>query len=224
MSDLITLENVDADGAIRDGADAVDGDSRAEFFRKAAIGGTAMVGGGVLLAGFPTPAAANKPSKKQDISILNFALTLEYLEDDFYQEALKQANLSGELLRTAKIVANHESTHVRFLKKTLGKKAIKKPKFDFGDANANPTSFLKTAKVLENTGVTAYLGQLRRVKQQRVLTAAGTIATVEARHAAQINELVREAGLSNQSFAPRSFDRPVSGTKIKAKVAPFIKG
>lgn len=217
MSDLIKLEQVDADGALREGADAVDGDSRADFFRKAAMGGTAMVGGGVLLAGFPQLAMGAKPSKRQDVSILNFALTLEFLEDEFYKQALKNIQFKvPNLERVTRVVSSHESIHVRFLKRTLKTAAIKKPKFDFGDAVTNEAKFLATSQVLEDTGVTAYLGQARRILQKPVLTAAATILAVEARHASFIAEI------NGKSFAPRAFDRPVSGRKIKAKIQPFI--
>lgn len=218
MTDLIKLEQLDTDGAVREAADAVEGDSRADFFRKAAMGGTAMLGGGVVLAGFPQLAMGGKPSRRQDVSILNFALTLEYLEDTFYKRALRDANLQGDVLRVTRVVSDHESTHVRFLKSTLGRAAARKPRFDFGEATSNPETFLDTAQVLEDTGVTAYLGQVRRVKQKAVLTAAGTIATVEARHAAFIREL------NGNSFAPRAFDRPARGTAIKRAVDPFIVG
>jgi rubrerythrin len=217
MTDLIKLEQVDADGALRDGAETVEGDSRADFFRKAAIGGTGMLGGGVLLAGFPQIAMGGKPSRRQDVSILNFALTLEFLEDEFYKQALRNINFTvPNLERVTRVVSRHESIHVRFLKRTLRRAAIRKPKFDFGSAVTDEQEFLNTAQKLEDTGVTAYLGQAGRIKQKAVLTAAGTILAIEARHAAFIGEI------NGNSFAPRAFDRPVSGRKIKAKIAPFI--
>jgi hypothetical protein len=217
MTDLIKLEQVDADGALRDGAETVEGDSRADFFRKAAIGGTGMLGGGVLLAGFPQIAMAGKPSRRQDVSILNFALTLEYLEDEFYKQALRNIQFTiPNLERVTRKVSSHETIHVRFLKRTLRRKAISKPRFDFGSAVTDEQEFLDTSQVLEDTGVTAYLGQARRILQKPVLTAAATILAVEARHAAFIAEI------NGNSFAPRAFDRPVLGRKIKPKIAPFI--
>src|SRR4051794_29404796 len=83
---LLPIETVDTDGAIREAEEAVAGDTRAVFFRKAAIGGGAVLGSGAILGMLPELASA-KPSKKQDIAILNYALTLEYLETAFYQEA-----------------------------------------------------------------------------------------------------------------------------------------
>lgn len=97
----------------------------------------AKLGGGVLLSGFPSIALGQKPSKKNDVKILNYALTLEYLENEFYKEALAKTGLTGDNLAVTKIVASHESTHVAFLKKQLGKSAIKKPKFNFGSTRSS---------------------------------------------------------------------------------------
>ena len=111
--------------------------------------------------------ALGAPSKKQDVEILNYALTLEYLENEFYKEAVTKAGLTGENLAVAKVVQSHEAAHVATLRKVLGKSAVKKPKFDFGDTTANTANFLKTAVVLEDTGVAAYAGQGTRIKQGR---------------------------------------------------------
>ncbi|MDP9134836.1 MAG: ferritin-like domain-containing protein, partial [Actinomycetota bacterium] len=204
MSDLITLDLVDADGAIREAEDQVAGDTRADFFRKAAVGGGVLLGGSVLMSGFPALAAAAKPSKAQDVKILNYALTLEYLENAFYVEALAKAGLSGDALRAAQVIQAHEQAHVEFLRKALGKAAVKKPRFAFGDATANQANFLATAVVLEDTGVAAYAGQGPRLSQKPVVKAALSIHSVEARHAAFVREL---AGMS---FAPKAFDKPLA--------------
>src|SRR3954468_14663870 len=110
---LLPIESVDVDGAIREAEEAVAGDTRATFFRKAAIGGGALVGGSAFLGMLPEMAAA-KPSKKQDLEILNYALTLEYLEAAFYTEAA--GALSGDQKAVATLLASHENTHVKALK------------------------------------------------------------------------------------------------------------
>ena len=219
MSDQIKLDVVDTDGAIREAEEAVAGDSRADFFRKAAVTGGAALGSGVLLGGFPSFAMAAKPSKKQDVAILNYALTLEYLENEFYKEALSKAGLSGAALSAFKIVQSHENTHVKTLKKALGKAAIKKPSFDFANTTANATNALKTAVVLEDTGVKAYSGQALRIKQAAVVAAAVSIVTVEARHASYLR------GLNSQTFAPSAFDTTLTMKQVtsKKRAGAFIK-
>ena len=218
MSDLINIEILDADGAIREAEEAVSGDTRANFFRKAAVGGGALIGSGVLLGGLPELAAA-KPSKKNDVAILNFALTLEYLEAAFYNEATKKAGLTGDVAKTNAIVTKHENAHVKYLQKALGSAAIKKPKFDFGTATANQTNYLATAVALEDTGVTAYSGQGANIFQSKVLKAATSILTVEARHASRFRSL------NNLNFAPRTFDAPKTKGQVLAAVkkTKFIK-
>ena len=215
MSDLITLDLIDADGAVRDAESGVAGDTRADFLRKAALGGGAILGGSVLLGGFPEISSA-RPSKKQDVAILNYALTLEYLENEFYKESLAKAGLSGDALRVAQVIQSHEQAHVAFLKKALGRAAVKKPKFSFGSATANQASFLATAVVLEDTGVSAYAGQAPRIFQKAVLKPALSIHSVEARHASFVREL------AGQSFAPRAFDKPLSKAAVLKKAGPFI--
>ena len=225
MSDKITLEafdleTVDVDGAIREAEADVANDTRADFFRKAALGGGAMIGGGVLLSGFPTPAEAAKPSRRQDRRILNFALTLEYLEAAFYNEALKNGALTGEVLATTRIVSAHEDTHVDTLKTLLGQSAGKVPKFDFKNTTSDPNVFLDTAVVLEDTGVKAYSGQGTRLFQKALVKAALSILTVEARHAAQFRQL------NGQSFAPKAFDtaRPRKAILRAVNKTGFIVG
>jgi hypothetical protein len=216
MTDLIKLEVVDADAALREAADAA-GDTRMDFFKKAAVGGGALVAGGVLMGGLPSIASAAKPSKKNDVAILKFALTLEYLEAEFYNQAVKNGALTGDVLAAAKIVQAHENTHVKTLK---GIVSVKKPKFDFGDTVTDQGKFLATAQVLEDTGVKAYAGQAPNIFQRKVLIAATSILTVEARHAAHFRTL------NGANFAPKAFDTAASKKSILKAVdeTGFITG
>jgi rubrerythrin len=219
MSDLIRLEELDVDGAIREAADGA-GDTRMDFFKKAAVGGGSLVAGGALMGGLPSLAmGASKPSKKNDVKILQFALTLEYLEAAFYNEAVSKGALSADALVAAKVVQKHENAHVKALKKALGSAAPKKPDFDFKGTTEDNAKFLATAQTLEDTGVAAYSGQAGNIFQPAVLAAAASILTVEARHASRFRTL------NGNNFAPVSFDKPKTKKQILAAVKKtgFIK-
>ena len=211
MSALPQLQELDCDGAIREAADAVARGSRGDFLRRTAIAGGAFAGAGALVAALPSVASAAISGR--DRSILNFALTLEYLESTFYNEALKAGALTGPTLAFAKVVAVHEATHVKTLKKVLGGAAVAKPKFNFHGATSNQATFQQTAIALEDTGVSAYKGQAPRIQEVAYLKAALSIHSVEAHHASWIRYI---AGVRP---APVAFDKPLTMKQVLAIVA-----
>jgi Ferritin-like domain len=152
-----------------------------------------------------------------DVDILNFALTLEYLESTFYEEALKKVKASGELKTLLPLLASDEKQHVAALKGTvekLGGKPVAKPKFDF--EYSGTSGFLKLAQTFEDTGVSAYNGAAPEIKSKEVLAAAGSIVQIEARHAAAIR-------LQNgEEPAPSAFDSPLTEKQVLKAVEPFI--
>jgi Ferritin-like domain len=217
----INLREVDVDGAIQEAAAEVGSDTRLSFLRKAGIAGGAAVSGGAIL-GLLAPsamAAGAPPSKfgKGDIGILNFALTLEYLERAFYNEATSGGKITSPQLKTfLKVVTRDERAHVAFLKKALGSKAVKEPKFDFKGIPKDEAKFAATAQVLENTGVHAYLGQAGNIKTPAYLLAAASIVTIEARHSGAIGLI---NGSKGGGIAPSgSFDTPYTAAKVLAAV------
>jgi len=226
----LSIPAVDADGAIQEAEAGVAGDTRAAFFRKAALGGGAVLGSGAFLGMLPELAAA-RPSKAQDLKILNYALTLEYLEAAFYKGAIRSGAIRGDALEFARLVFDHETTHVTALRKTiksLGGKPVKSPTFDFKGSNGDQATFLATAFVLENTGVRAYLGQAGRLKSKALLGAAASIVTVEARHAGAVAVLLAQSPYAGEkSITPSgAFDRSASMRKILNEVGStgFITG
>jgi hypothetical protein len=233
MSYELDLETIDRDGAVREAADAVSGDTRLDFLRKAGIGTAGLVSGGAVLSALAPAAlaAGGRPSASfgmGDIGILNYALTLEYLEAAFYNGA-SAANLplSPQARAFLATVTKDENAHVAFLKQHLGAKAAKEPKFDFKGANTNAEMFMKTAQVLENTGVHAYSGQALNIKSVAYVKAALSILTVEARHASVIGLLNEGAGPSGTEIAPDGpFDTPFTASKVLAAVkgTGFIVG
>jgi rubrerythrin len=205
MNPNLTMGDVDVDGAVSDAAARLGGDTRAAFLRKGAIAGAAAG----LLALSATSADA---ATMGDIDILNYALTLEYLEAAFYKEALAKGALSGATKKYATVVAADEAAHVKALKGALGSKAVKTPKFNFQGTTANQATFQKTAMVLEDTGVAAYKGQAPLIKATPILEAALSIHTVEARHASWIRDIL------GVSPAPVSFDQPLTMAQVLSAV------
>jgi Ferritin-like domain len=222
LTDIIPFADLDADGAIEETAGEVNGSNRGDFLRRGAVGGLGLVAGSGLMAGLPSMASAAK-LPASDVSILNFALTLEYLEAAFYRQAVRQGKLHGDTKVFARIVARHEAVHVKTLKSVLGGKAVAKPKFNFKGSNLHQKVFQKTAFALENTGVHAYLGQAGKIKTGAILGAAASIVTIEARHAALIAQIM---GKEHQATPSGAFDKPWTKKRVLHAVTKtgFIVG
>ena len=219
------------------------GETRAGFLRKAGLGGAALVGGGAFL-GSPGTAFAGHTDSVPDVDVLNYALTLEYLEATFYTLALGGsgtagvpassarfnrkritggghfAGLGGRIRRSAHDlltdIRDHEVAHVDFLRGALGPAAVGPCTFNFSSALRSVRSFLQTAQLLENTGVMAYDGAIRYVDAGDNLQAGAQIATVEARHAAYLNLINRDSPF------PSAFDQGKKPSEIFAAAKPFI--
>ncbi len=152
-----------------------------------------------------------------DIDVLNFALTLEYLEAKFYAEAKRRAGARGELKALVNLLAKDEAAHVDALKATikeLGGKPVAEPKFEF--AYDDTAGFLELAQTFEDTGVSAYNGAAPQIKSKEVLGAAGSIVQVEARHAAAIR------GQRGEEPAPEAFEPSLGEPQVLKAVEPFI--
>jgi len=192
----------------------VHGISRASFILRGALGVGAVYGASAI-----APFVGNALAATSDLDILNFALTLEYLETDFYQSKGKSVGLSGQAKALATSFGDEEAEHVAALTKAItasGGKPVAKPTFAF--PVTNQASFLSLAYVLENTGVGAYNGAGPALTDKALLAAAGSIVQVEARHAASI------ALLTGKSITPNgAFDKPLSTATVLKAVKPLIK-
>jgi rubrerythrin len=149
---------------------------------------------------------------KGDLGILGYALTLEYLEAQFYKDAAGSGKLTGKVLAVAKEFGSEESEHVKALEATikkLGGKLPAKPKGKF--PLKDQKSILALAASVENLGAAAYLGQAGNIVNKDVLGAALSIHTVEARHAAVLNQVTDGA-----------FAKPASAAEVLKAVKPFI--
>jgi Ferritin-like domain len=194
----------------------VHGMTRASFLVKGALSAGAVYGAGAVA---PFVSNAFAATASSDIDILNFALTLEYLETEFYKHKAATVGLSGEAKSLAALIAGHEALHVEALTKAIkaaGGTPVKSPTFVFPVTNQQ--SFLKLAYVLENTGVGAYNGAGPSLSNKEYLAAAGSIVQVEARHAAAIGLLAGETVTPNGAF-----DTPLTKAQVLAKAGPLIK-
>jgi rubrerythrin len=180
--------------------------------RRGALKSLSTVGSKIALAAIPLALgslfsrAYGQSGSSQVLDVLNFALTLEYLEAEFYNTGLASAGLipAGDDRNAFQVIAAHENEHVQFLRTTitaLGSTPAAKPVFDFTAGNGsgmgpfagvftNYSLFLAVSQTFEDTGVRAYKGQAANlISSNEVLRAALRIHSVEARHAAHVREI-----------------------------------
>jgi rubrerythrin len=180
--------------------------------RRAAVKGLANIGGKLALATVPIALGSlfkksyGQSSTQKILDVLNFALTLEYLEADFYNRGLAAGSLIPEGVdrMSIQVIADHENAHVQFLRSaimSLGGTPVPMPTFDFTAGNGsyagpfaavftNYDLFLAVSQTFEDTGVRAYKGQAGNlISSNEILRAALRIHSVEARHAAHVREM-----------------------------------
>ncbi|WP_081927583.1 ferritin-like domain-containing protein [Halobellus rufus] len=221
--------------------------------RRGFLGRTALLGGALVALGSATgntiaqqeedeepeteetdAGAAFDDVEGTDVDVLNYALSLEHLENAFYREALEEfdeddfadAELLSEYdeeIRTTifshvEMIAEHEAAHVEVLSQAielLGGTPAEEASYDFGYEDVD--EFLETAQVLENTGVATYQGAAPFVESPDLLSAALSIHSVEARHAALLNEVTGESPF------PDAFDPAQSQSEVLDAVEGFIE-
>ena len=204
--------------------------SRRGAFARAAASLGAVATAPMLLAAVSTSAEAQLFGigvPAQVAEVLNFALTLEYLEDEFYRTALAQPGLiPGAYQAVFAQISRHESAHVTALRGVLGGLAVPKPQFDFtargryADVFSNFRTFATLSQTFEDTGVAAYKGQAGNLMGNGViLTTALRIHSVEARHAAEVRRV-----RGQREWPSGAFDNPMSKAQVLAAVSPFLAG
>lgn len=200
-------------------------DSRRVFLRRSVL---TLGAGAVALSTLKAQTAANP-----DVSILNYALTLEHLEAAFYNQGLQTltaanfaaaafvaplgTGVTGSLFANLQAIREHENTHVTTLMtviRSLGGTPVAPCTYNFPFTTAD--QFLTIAASLENTGVSAYIGALPMIQSPALQTAGATIATVEARHAAYLNLITGAIPF------PDAFDIPKTMQEILAIANQFI--
>ena len=197
--------------------------------REMLIRSAGLLGVGTLLA-----TSLDGQSPTSDVTLLNYALSLENLEAAFYTQGMAQLSsanfanstfiqnfgdvISGDVYAYLCLIRDQENHHVRMLQSliaSLGGTPVKPCTYNFGYNTAD--QFATLAASLENTGVTAYAGVLYQIQSLSIRTTAATIATVEGRHAAYLNLL------TGTSPSPSSFDTPASSATILAAIAQYVR-
>jgi rubrerythrin len=162
---------------------------------------------------------AQAPTGGQDFEIVNFALQLEYIERDFYDQVVGAGLFSGAEGDVFKLIQENEHEHVDALT-ALGKKLngrlTERPQTQF-PLGRGRAAVLDVAATLESTGVAAYLGQLDSIENREVLAAALSIHSVEARHSAKLNRL------AGTDFSPDgAFASALNMDEVNNAIQPFV--
>ncbi|KAG8862968.1 hypothetical protein FRB96_000388 [Tulasnella sp. 330] len=186
------------------------------FFSTAIVAFVAALG---VVSGSPIV----KRDAPTDIDVLQYALTLEHLENAFYSGALAKfdahafakAGFPSWVRRRFEQIAAHEKEHVQFLTTALGGAATQACTYDF--PYSDPKTFAALSMVLEGVGVSAYLGAAQYIKTPAYLTAAGSILTTESRHAAWVGSAVNKGTAWSGAF-----DIPLDLDQVFSLAAAFI--
>lgn len=166
-----------------------------------------------------------------DLDIVNYALYLEYLEEDFYKQVVDSGELRSEYQDLARSIRQNETEHADALEAVvlqLGGSPVPRPKPKFEAViEAGEQRILETAATVENLGASAYLGQATNIENNRILEAALNIHTVEARHAAALNEIAgngfRGGGPLTGSIPDGAFAKPMTREEVLEAAAPFVR-
>ena len=189
-------------------------------------GAATVIPGSVALQMLGTKwAFAQSADFGNDVDVLNYALTLEYLEAEFYRQGNEAGLLDGQEAEYLQQVGADESAHVDGITQTinqLGGMPVEAPGVDFGGAFDSRDTYLETAFTFENLGVSAYLGAVGFIKEKAILQAAAGIFGVEARHAAVIGNLLGKPAENGVYMGVT--ETPLSKDEVLAAAQPFLTG
>lgn len=226
MEDL-THERTASDGTLAEDLHGAFGRSRADFLR------SIVLAGGAYIAGSGSSARAAELNH-HDIDVLNFDLTFEHLQADFYDEALRFGSLGPETTRWARVIGAHERAHVKILREVLGRHAVKKPFFDYQGVTEDEDAFTKTAVAMEDLTTDLLIGQLNEFRAPALVSALFSLLSVEARHAAWVRHatgVLPIAGPLDQAKSLTEVAEVIGSTRFMkenpitwAKTAPRFTG
>lgn len=191
------------------------------FSRIARLGGVAASAPLALAVASNEAFGQSLPS--QVVDVLNFALTLEYLEAAFYDQGNKSGVVPSKYRAVFRTIGQHENAHVKLLKSVLGSAAVAAPAVDFtaggkyADVFENFETFRLLSQTFEDLGVAAYKGQAGHlIGSNEILTVALQIHSVEARHASEVRRIGLKYGWDS------AFDKPMSKNAVLAAAKPFL--
>ena len=164
------------------------------------------------------------PFFKNDLEVLNYALTLEHVESAFYKQVNGSGKLQGDAAKYLKTIGDHEAAHVSALTNAISKaggtpvKARASYKFDaLGDLSTQ-AGILAAAATLEDIGVGAYNGAGPEISDKGILATAGSIVQVEANHAAVIRALMNP----ESNPVPTAFPNATAPGDVLNAVTPVL--
>jgi len=226
MEDL-SLNQFDADGAIDEALHRLFGRSRASFL------GSVAFAGGSFFAALATAARAAELGA-DEIDVLNFDLTFEHLQAGFYNEGLRFGALRHETRSWARVIGAHEQAHVKILSEVLGRRAVKKPFFDYQGVTEDEDAFTKTAVAMEDLTTDLLIGQLKDLRTPGLVSAVFSLLSVEARHAAWVRHVAGVLPVArplDQAKSLREVSEVIRSTRFMkenpitwAKTAPRFTG
>lgn len=193
------------------------------LFSRCAMPTVALTSAPLIIAAASSEAFAAGSLPQKVVDVLNFALTLEYLEAAFYKMGNEASGLiPAEYRQLFRTIGAHETAHVALLQHALGSAAVKAPAVDFtakgkyADAFSNFKTFATLSATFEDLGVAAYKGQAGNLAGTPVLTTALQIHSVEARHAGAVRPIVGKASTIS------AFDTPKTKAQVLAAAKPFL--
>jgi hypothetical protein len=196
--------------------------NRREFFKTSVLKLGALASAPLVLAA-SAQQAFGQELPQEIVDVLNYALTLEHIEDAFYRSGLDAGVIPSEYETIFQHIGLHEAQHVAFLSGALGSAAVERPALDltaggqYADALENFDTYVTLSVTFEDLGVAAYKGQATKlIGNDDLLTAALQIHSVEARHAAIVRKI---AGMKSWTGA---YDEPMTMEEVLAAAGPFL--
>ncbi len=184
-----------------------------------ALSALGTAGGDFMRLNLPSVEAAPLDS---DLDILNYALTLEYLEADAYKAINDAGILSGRAATYFMAFGAHEQEHVAAITQTitaLGGTPVAKPAFDFSGVPTDPAEVVKFFQTVESVGASAYHGAAGSITSPDVLAAALSIHANEAMHASALADLVAPG---TSLFSPAAFATPRTPDEVLTIIGPWL--